>query len=64
MEPLKICLEALENQTYPKNLYEVIVVDNGSDATQDIKGLVSHFDQVEAFYESFISVFIYSRSSF
>jgi len=55
VEPLKICLEALENQTYPKNLYEVIVVDNGSDATQDIKGLVSHFDQVEAFYESFPS---------
>ncbi|MEI6331181.1 MAG: glycosyltransferase family A protein [Pseudanabaena sp. ELA645] len=54
-EPLKICLEALENQTYPKDLYEVIVVDNGSDATQDIKRLVSHFDQAETFYESFPS---------
>lgn len=27
---LVVCLEALENQTYPRNLYEVIVVDNGS----------------------------------
>lgn len=29
-ERLKLCLEALKNQTYPKNLYEIIVVDNGS----------------------------------
>ncbi len=40
---LKICLEALENQTYPKNLYEVIVVDNGSE--EDIQALVSNFGQ-------------------
>lgn len=54
-EPLKICLEALENQTYPKDLYEVIVVDNGSNAAQDIKGLVCYFGQVETIYESFPS---------
>lgn len=29
-ERLKLCLEALERQTYPKDRYEVIVVDNGS----------------------------------
>jgi glycosyltransferase involved in cell wall biosynthesis len=35
-EPLKTCLEALENQTYPKDLYEVIVIDNASD--ENIEG--------------------------
>jgi cellulose synthase/poly-beta-1,6-N-acetylglucosamine synthase-like glycosyltransferase len=28
LERLKTCLEALEEQTYPRNLYEVIVVNN------------------------------------
>lgn len=42
-ERLKICLEALENQTYPNSLYEVIVVDNGS--AQDIKSVVERFSQ-------------------
>lgn len=49
-EDLKSCLEAIENQTYPKSLYEVIVVDNGSD--QDIKEVVSQFSQAFAAYES------------
>jgi glycosyltransferase involved in cell wall biosynthesis len=49
---LKICLEALENQTYPKSLYEVIVVDNGSDPSQDIQGVVAQFGQAIASYES------------
>ena len=48
---LKICLEALENQTYRKDLYEVIVVDNASDEEQDIKGVVAQFD-CAALYES------------
>src|SRR5687767_14260928 len=30
-ERLLRCLEALEAQTYPRNRFEVIVVDNGSD---------------------------------
>ncbi len=30
-ESLKRCLNALQNQTYPRKRYEVIVVDNGSD---------------------------------
>lgn len=40
---LKLCLEALENQTYPQQLYEVIVIDNGS--TEDIKSIVCKFKQ-------------------
>lgn len=46
---LKSCLEALENQTYP-NLYEVIVVDNGSD--EDIKSVVVQFGQAVATQEN------------
>ncbi|MBD1804923.1 glycosyltransferase [Microcoleus sp. FACHB-SPT15] len=49
---LKICLEALENQTYPKSLYEVIVVDNGSDEAEDIEGVVAQFEKAIATYES------------
>ncbi len=49
---LKICLDALENQTYPKTLYEVIVIDNASDEAQDIKGVVAQFGQARATYES------------
>jgi len=51
-ERLKICLEALENQTYPKTGYEVIVVDNASDEAADIKGVVDQFGQAIAAYES------------
>ena len=51
-ERLKICLAALENQTYPKDLYEVIVVDNASDEAQDIKGVVAKFKCAIATYES------------
>ena len=38
-ERLKTCLQALEEQTYPKSAYEVIVVDNGSD--ESIEPLVA-----------------------
>ncbi len=51
-ERLKLCLEALENQTYPKTGYEVIVVDNASDEVADIKGVVAQFGQATAAYES------------
>lgn len=40
---LKICLNALDNQTYPKDRYEVIVVNNGSD--EDIESVVKSFNQ-------------------
>lgn len=49
-EHLKLCLEALEKQTYPKNLYEVIVVDNASD--ESIDPVVSQFSQASAACES------------
>lgn len=50
LERLKICLDSLENQTYPKNLYEVIVVDNNSD--ESIEEAVSHYSQVLAIFEA------------
>jgi len=43
---LRVCLQVLENQTYPKCCYEVIVVDNGSDAAETITDLVKQFGQV------------------
>ncbi|PSB01505.1 glycosyltransferase [Merismopedia glauca] len=54
---LKLCLEALENQTYPKSNYEVIVVDNASDNGEEIKKVVDQFTQALVAYESFPSSF-------
>lgn len=48
-ERLKLCLEALENQTYSKDLYEVIVIDNASE--EDLKSVVSQFNQAKYAYE-------------
>lgn len=48
---LKNCLSALEEQTYPKHLYEVIVVDNASDETEKIEDVVAQFGQVISTYE-------------
>ncbi|KST64265.1 glycosyltransferase [Mastigocoleus testarum] len=44
------CLEKLEFQTYPKDLYEVIVVDNNSE--EDIKKIVNQFKQAQITHES------------
>lgn len=52
VERLKICLEALENQTYPQNLYEIIVVDNASDKVQNIEEIVNRYDRAIYTYES------------
>lgn len=49
-ERLKKCLEALENQSYPKEFYEIIVVDNNSE--EDIKSVVNQFNQAEITHES------------
>jgi glycosyltransferase involved in cell wall biosynthesis len=46
---LKICLQSLEHQTYPKTLYEVIVINNNS--TEDIEAVVSQFGQAIVTYE-------------
>jgi len=42
-ERLQVCLQALEKQTYPGDLYEVIVVDNGS--YESIEPVVDRFTQ-------------------
>ncbi|BAY65890.1 glycosyl transferase, group 2 family protein [Calothrix brevissima NIES-22] len=43
-EQLKLCLEALVEQTYPRSRYEIIVVDNASE--EDTKSVVEQFKQV------------------
>jgi glycosyltransferase involved in cell wall biosynthesis len=48
-ERLEICLNSLEKQTYPKELYEVIIVDNGSD--ENIEDLVKKFPQAALAYQ-------------
>ncbi|GAB4366809.1 MAG: hypothetical protein Kow00121_04500 [Elainellaceae cyanobacterium] len=50
-DALKICLSALSHQTYPKDCYEVIVVDNGSKDKEPIAQVVSQFRQVSIAYE-------------
>jgi glycosyltransferase involved in cell wall biosynthesis len=52
---LKICLKSLTEQTYSNDFYEIIVVDNGSEAEQNIVGVVNLFKGVVATYESFPS---------
>ncbi|MFQ4142096.1 glycosyltransferase [Chlorogloeopsis sp. ULAP02] len=47
---LKLCLDALEKQTYPKHCYEVIVVDNASE--ENTENVVSQFSQATVAYES------------
>ena len=49
-ERLRLCLQALEQQTYAKDCYEVIVVDNGSDTTANIKGIVRQFESTPGSY--------------
>ncbi|MBO0349310.1 glycosyltransferase [Phormidium pseudopriestleyi FRX01] len=46
---LQLCLEALEKQTYPKYLYEVLVIDNGSD--ESIEPVVRQFKQAKMLVE-------------
>ena len=50
---LKLCLHALENQTYPASQYEVIVVDNGSDVDEvrAVEAVVAQFGQAIATQE-------------
>lgn len=43
---LKTCLQALEEQTYPQNAYEVLVIDNRSD--ESIEPIVAEFKQASA----------------
>lgn len=50
LERLKLCLNALENQTYSRDSYEVIVVDNGSDTPVELAPAL--FPQVQLTQES------------
>lgn len=43
------CLYALEQQTYPKDSFEIVVVDNRSE--QDIEAIVSQFSQAQYAFE-------------
>jgi len=47
---LKECLRALTNQTYPRELFEVIVVDNGSE--ERVSGISDEFPFARVIYES------------
>lgn len=49
-ERLTTCLKSLDCQTYPKELYEVVVVDNNSE--EDIKSIVNQFNQAQITHES------------
>ena len=48
---LRKCLQVLKQQTYPKDCYEIIVVDNGS--KEDIKNVVSEFKNTVFTYEEY-----------
>ena len=50
LERLKMCLEALEKQTYPRKLYEVIVVNNNP--SEGIEPHIVHFNKVRVICES------------
>lgn len=47
---LQQCLTRLDNQTYPKTCYEVIVVDNNS--TENLKPIVAQFSQAKYAFEA------------
>ena len=47
---LHICLTALAQQTYPRDCYEVIVVDNNSQ--ENVSDVVKHFEQVTLIKET------------
>ena len=49
-ERLAMCLQALQQQTYSPNLFEVIVVDNGS--AEPVEPVVAVFPQARCLHES------------
>lgn len=49
-QSLKICLQALAQQTYPKESYEIIVVDNNSQ--EHVSDVTCAFEQVRLVHES------------
>jgi glycosyltransferase involved in cell wall biosynthesis len=49
-ERLQNCLKALQDQTYPKKMYEVVVVDNGSQ--ENIESVVSQYSKATLYFEN------------
>ena len=47
---LKVCLTALTKQTYSKDCYEIIVVDNNSE--EDVRQITNQFERVTLAHES------------
>jgi glycosyltransferase involved in cell wall biosynthesis len=56
-ERLKLCLASLDQQTYPSDRYEIVVVDNGSDPEQDSAAIASDFNRVIVAREDFPSAY-------
>lgn len=53
---LKVCLAALTKQTYSKDHFEIIVVDNNS--TEDVSQITNRFEQVTLTHESIAGSYI------
>ena len=51
LECLQYCLKALDDQTYPKEYYEIVVVDNDSDDSNVFKEVVECFTQASLAHE-------------
>jgi glycosyltransferase involved in cell wall biosynthesis len=52
IDRLKVCLQALEEQTYRADCYEIIVVDNASKNSWEIEATVKNCDRAVYTYES------------
>lgn len=48
---LRLCLDALNQQSYDSERYEVVVINNGSDAAQQIAEVVADFNRTVYVYE-------------
>jgi glycosyltransferase involved in cell wall biosynthesis len=48
---LILCLNALQTQTYDQDCFEIIVVDNGSDAGEQVDDIVNHLSKVQLVFE-------------
>ena len=46
-ERLRLCLQALEQQTYERSRYEIVVVDNGSAQPDQVKAVVEPYARVQ-----------------
>ena len=61
-ERLRLCLESLQNQVYPDNQYEIIVVDNASQ--ENIKAVTEEFSRVVYTYEGMPGAYVARNKGF